>query len=194
MNPPPPSAPSSSSSPPSQSEDDAAVSAIVPSAIPAAEPVERGRFVLQLHNRIDDADDSGADSTPDSPRSFDADDVFANVLIDDDNDDRRALDVDIERLMVGDAIVDAPSSSTHSRRVRHGPPGGGVDGGDLVSGGAMELEFEGSSDRHRRRGSRLTCCRAATTTTASTRRLGNMTIVFPICYDSIGIGIVGPHW
>ncbi|KAL3822518.1 hypothetical protein ACHAXA_001983 [Cyclostephanos tholiformis] len=212
----PPSLPSSSSS---RSDG----SAVIPSAVPAAEPVERGRFVLRLHNRIDEDHDDGvavaegrekyrADaaaedddddddvvlSPPDSQKSLVSDDIFEDVLVALDDDVEDASDRDLESLMT------TMDLSPPSRR----PPNG--------------LEMEPSDHRHHRRGrlhrhirneerderKKSTSCprcpnnvvgrtcrrsRSSTTKTTTTARLGNMIVIFPQCHDALGFGIIGPH-
>ena len=77
---------------------------VINAAVPAAQPVEKGRFVLDLHNRDDDsiADETTANTNsiaePDSPKSFNSDEIFEDVDFEY-GEEGKISDHDLDRLL-----------------------------------------------------------------------------------------------
>lgn len=173
-------------------------------AVPAATPVERGRFVLHLHDRDEDSDDDDASkeeedavgggdddddgsASADSPKSFDTDEVFDDV-----------------EQQEGEPIIDADSDLERLL----GPLPRRASGGENVQ--SLEVESDGSDGSRRKRAKRpglCPCCpkavrRGPCRLLASVTggdglpqiRVGNMIMVFPKCFQKKGFGIIGPHW
>jgi len=174
-------------------------------AIPAAEPVERGRFVLHLHNRDDDddSDDGGSVEnndnnsngspsikTPDSPKSFNSDEIFEDVEC----GDEHTSDHDLERLL--------------------GPPPmrrANVDNEPIPNSLETDFNDDDSDDstRSKRKKEALCSCCPSSVRRGPCRMLlsitgrdgsvpatsvGNMIIILPKFFHSMGFGIMGPHW
>ncbi|KAL3782445.1 hypothetical protein ACHAW5_000167 [Stephanodiscus triporus] len=176
---------------------DAAIPTVIPAAIPTAEPVERGRFVLHVHNRDEDSldgnrsasgdDDDGAPNSPASPKSFDSDEIFEDVL----QVEEQTSDRDLESLF----------GPLPSRRSCNTTPS------------SLETDRHGNDDEgdpRRKKQKKFTCpccpnalrrgpCHALAAVmrkdgSAPSTGVGNMIVVFPKCFNSMGFGIVGPHW
>lgn len=202
----------SSSSPhneefPSPQSDEAIPAA---AAIPAAEPVERGRFVLHLHNRDDDGEDSGVDgnvsvnnddnnnssngstaiTAPDSPKSFNSDEIFEDVEC----GEEQISDADLERLLGPPPLLRRTSGENDA----------------IPHSLETDCNDDDSDDTRRKRPKKALCsccpnvvrrgpCRMLLTMTGRdgsvpTTRVGNMIVVFPKCFQNMGFGIMGPHW
>ncbi|KAL7524914.1 hypothetical protein ACHAXR_000776, partial [Thalassiosira sp. AJA248-18] len=201
---------SDNDSPSSQSDE--AIPAAVPAAIDAT-PVERGRFVLDVHNRdedsvsaenehINDADNddkndnsNAADDAPDSPKSFNSDDIFEDV----EQGEEQISDHDLERLLgplplkrTGKNMLGENNSIPHSVLE--------MDGND-----------DDTSDESRRKRPKkgvCPCCPSVVRRgpwqmlaamigwdgSVPSTPVGNMIVVFPSCYYNRGFGIMGPHW
>ncbi|KAL7551695.1 hypothetical protein ACHAWF_015269 [Thalassiosira exigua] len=178
-----------------------AATAAIPAA-ESAEPVERGRFVQHLHNRDDDSaseDDSGGGAVhddigrnrsrvpPDSPRSFDSNEIFEDV----EQAEEQISDQDLERL-----LGPLPTSRRNA-----------TTGGSNANSRSLEIDDSGRDDVRRKRSHKTICpcCPNAVRRgpchmlaalmggDGSSPSLGNMIVLFPRCYP-YGFGIVGPHW
>ncbi|KAL9184656.1 hypothetical protein ACHAXT_012626 [Thalassiosira profunda] len=165
-------------SPPS----DGAIPAAVPAAREVAEPVERGRLV------VDRRDEDSVDSGRHSPKSFNSDELFEDV----EDVEEQISDHDLDRLL----------GPVPLRRTKH-------MGGDR-NAFSLEMDSIGNEDARRRRPKQVfcPCCPAAIRRgpcqlmmaatghdgSAPSPRVGNMIVVFPRCFHKMGFGIMGPHW
>ena len=166
------------------------------STVPAAEPVERGRFVLHLHNRdedsvesengdnIDDNKNIADNKSTTSAKSFNSDEIFEDVDVE--QGEEKITDHDLDRLL-------GPLPSLHTRRGRLE-----LDGSDSP---------EGKSHRRHHK-SFCPCCPSSVQRgpwqmvmtlmgndgSIPPTRVGNMIVIFPRCFYRYGCGIMGPHW
>lgn len=183
-----------------------------PAAVPAATPVDRGRFVLHMHDRDDDDSDADSNgegnndkepasgvaaekSAPDSPKSFNSDEIFEDV----EQVEVETTDQDLERLL-----------GPLPRRINSG------ENNSENENATASLEVDdGSDESNRRKRTKRGACHCCPSSarrgpcrffapmpggddgddsSAAVPRVGNMTILFPQCYRSFGFGIMGPHW
>ena len=168
---------------------------IINAAVPAAQPVEKGRFVLDLHNRDEDsiADESvtsantNSKSAPDSPKSFNSDEIFEDVDVEY-GEEGKISDHDLDRLL----------GPLPSRRTTNPPQ-------NSLETDCNDDDSHDSSTRRKRlnKGSCPCCPRAvqrgpwqflATASVPQTTRVGNMIVLHNKCFHTMGFGIVGPHW
>ena len=173
---------------------------VINAAVPAAQPVEKGRFVLDLHNRDDDsiADETTANANsiaePDSPKSFNSDEIFEDVDVEY-GEEGKISDHDLDRLL----------GPLPSRRTSN-PPQNSLE----TDCNDEDSSHDSSTTRRKRsnKGSCPCCPRAvqrgpwqflATITgrdasVPTTTRVGNMIVLNNKCFHNMGFCIVGPHW
>ena len=173
---------------------------VINAAVPAAQPVEKGRFVLDLHNRDDDsiADETTANTNslaaPDSPKSFNSDEIFEDVDVEY-GEEGKISDHDLDRLL----------GPLPLRRTSN-PPQNSLE----TDCNDEDSSHDSSTTRRKRsnKGSCPCCPRAvqrgpwqflATVTgrdssVPTTTRVGNMIVLNNKCFHNMGFGIVGPHW
>jgi len=193
--------------------------------------VERGRFVLHLHDRDEDTDDEAEDDNssiasvgindaiengnntndksndaPDSPKSFNSDEIFDDVEQDDTNN--IIPDQDLERLL---GPIPSRRSSNHSDEKHNN----NINNNNTNTKSSLEVDSidssEGSSRRHKKTNRKGLCpccpnvvrrgpwqCLAAIVgggnENVPSMRVGNMIMVLPSCVSRWGFGIMGPHW
>ena len=172
---------------------------VINAAVPAAQPVEKGRFVLDLHNRDEDSESVSTANTnsiaaPDSPKSFNSDEIFEDVDVEY-GEEGKISDHDLDRLL-GPLPLRRTSNPPHN---------------SLETDCNDEDSSRDSSTTRRKRsnkGSCPCCPRAvqrgpwqflATVTgrdasVPTTTRVGNMIVLNNKCFHNMGFGIVGPHW
>jgi len=220
---------SPSLSPAQSTTDTSEAEKIIPAtAIPAATPVERGRFVLHLHNRDEDTDDEDDDDNnsvassgnndfvdngnsndkndnnnnndaPDSPKSFNSDEIFDDV---EQNDINNVIpDQDLERLLGPTPSRRSSNNSSEKHNNNNTKSSLEVDSSD---------SSEGSSRRSKKTNRKGLCpccpnvvrrgpcqCLAGMmgwNENLPNMRVGNMIMVLPSCVSRWGFGIMGPHW
>lgn len=170
----------------------------IPAAIPAAAPVERGRFVLDVRDRDDDDEDdaewndrAAADGAPPpAPTSSLAEDTCESL----EQMEERALERDWDRLL-GPVPRRSNSGDGADAILNLEVDGGGEDAGAL----------DRSHRRKRLRKGSCHCCPgavrrgpwqlwAALRGGEDAPRHGNMIVLWPACFRARGFGIIGPHW
>jgi hypothetical protein len=207
-------------------------------AIPAAEPVERGRLLVGEEEDGSGDDDSeeqtwnntpngvvsptttttrqqlprqqqqeeclfdGRDDAPASPDSFNADELFENILIGDSNDDDNTRstdqDQDLEKYLLPSrrtvrttletSTEDDDDDDSSSDRNDN-------DNNDDVHNNDQQRRMR----RYRKKRNKCHCCPSNTIMPCSSSNysyVGNMIIVLPKCYNNsrLRFGIIGPHW
>ena len=209
-------------------------------AIPAAEPVERGRLLvgeeeedgseeqtwnntpngvvsptttttrqqLPRQQRQEECLFDGRDDAPASPDSFNADELFENILIGDSNDDDNTrsgiTDQDLENLLSEGSLL--PSRRTVRTTLETSTEDDDDDDDDDNSSDNDNNDNVHNNDqqsrmrRYRKKRNVCDCCSTAATrlscSSSNYSYVGNMIIVLPKCYynSRLRFGIIGPHW
>jgi hypothetical protein len=195
-------------------------SAIIPSAVPAASAVEHGT-IDDIRDEYDSAEDDSFAAenplsdilpqpdhdqpntmkttlAPDSPKSFNSDDIFDDVdveLADDDNNNERITDQDLDRLL-GPLPSRRGNNNTQQQQV--GSSSLEVDDGN---NSMNDNNDDWSREKKNRKPPPLSfcpCCpgniRRGPLLLPTTTKIGNVFILSPRCYNQYGFGIIGPHW
>lgn len=178
----------------------------IAAAIPAAAPVERGRFVLDVSNRDDDdsVDSENNDnenhgaaddvSPPTSPISMRSDDAFEDVGQIENN----AMENDWDRVL--GPLPRRSSSGDNTDAILNLKKLEVDNGSDDQSDNSnrrkrLKMGFCHCCPNIVRRGPwQMLAAMMGGSDSVPLPRMGNMVVLCPPCFRAVGFGIIGPHW
>ena len=170
----------------------------IPSAVPAASAASA--IDRDGTDHEDSANNFPDGATDDSPKSFNSEDIFDDILQDEEMpppviDDGRITDQDLDSLL-GPLPSRRAVNNNHNSSTNNNHP---ISSLEVDNGSTNDDDWSREKKNKKPSAQICPCCpnsirRGPGPWFTSGTKVGNVFILSPRCYNQFGFGVIGPHW